>query len=712
MVRTAISAVSEDGALANLRAEAPHAYFDSYRNDARRAWARELGRIRIDALDETQHRVFMTALYHTMIAPNLYQDVDGRYRGGDDEVHAADFEHSTVFSLWDTYRALHPLFTILDPARVTGWVRSMLAFQRESGLLPVWTLHANETNCMIGYHAVPVVADAVLKGIGGMEAEEALAAMKRSAEQTKGGLRYYHLQEERELADVERENRARDAAYELRWEGVGSVVNGYAATVDGTDIDYHSSIPGVHHALITRASEQPMPVSWESAPVPATGNGDAVVFAWPAGMASNKGGHRFTLSLDGTTLCTFNTPGSDGARQVSASADGVELRFAASTVDEFGDLFGTMLLRVPSRLVKPGVSARFTLEGERSGSSDWVMTFTHAFGDRIVAANGYGISSHEGTPLQFALLQYEFIGPPRTPTVAGDAGPYIPADVENESVSKTLEYAFDDWCIARVAERLGKEADAARYDERAGYYRTLFDADLGFMRGRNLDGSWRTPFNPRYGTLKQHEYTEGNAWQYSWYVPQDVPGLISLHGGEAAFAAKLDSLFNQSSDLEGTGATGDVSGLIGLYAHGNEPSHHIAYLYTHAGQPWKTQQLVRRIMRELYSDQRDGLSGNEDCGQMSAWYIMSVLGFYPTNPCGGEYDIGSPSLRRAEIALGEGRSFVIEAENNSAENVYVQSATLNGVTLDAPRLRHEDIMRGGTLRLRMGPEPSALWTGK
>ncbi|PLX24337.1 MAG: alpha-mannosidase, partial [Ignavibacteria bacterium] len=240
-------------------------------------------------------------------------------------------------------------------------------------------------------------------------------------------------------------------------------------------------------------------------------------------------------------------------------------------------------------------------------------------------------------------------------------------------------------------------------------YRTLFDHDLGFMRGRNLDGSWRTPFNARLSTLKQHEYTEGNAWQYSWYVPHDIDGLIDLHGGITPFTAKLDSLFSQSSNLEGTGATGDVSGLIGLYAHGNEPSHHIAYLYNHADQAWKTQELVRRIMRDLYHDGRDGLSGNEDCGQMSAWYVLSSIGLYPVNPCGGDYEIGSPALRRAEIALPGGKRFTMIAENNSEENVYVQSATLNGRPLERPVIRHEEIMRGGTLRMVMGARPSSLW---
>jgi hypothetical protein len=478
-------------------------------------------------------------------------------------------------------------------------------------------------------------------------------------------------------------------------------------------------------------------------------------------MSRGKGNKRFTLTINEKHSISFNTPKSMDSTAVRASEHGIDLRFAASMIDEFGDLFGTMLVRIPAYMLDGNGPVRLLLDGERAGSSDWVMTFEHQFATRIKAVNGHGVAQHAGVDLQFARLHYEYIGLPRNLVVTGDAalpqhvrvfpghnsvlvavrqGPreqtstldvaadgveamrcaftlraaeaprYIPADVERESVSKTLEYAFDDWCIARVAEQLGKTEIEERFDRRAQYYRTLFDTDLGFMRGRNLDGSWRAPFNARFSTLKQHEYTEGNAWQYSWYVPHDIPGLIALHGGAQPFATKLDSLFSQSSDLEGTGATGDVSGLIGLYAHGNEPSHHIAYLYNHVGQPWKTQELVRRIMREMYTDQRDGLSGNEDCGQMSAWYVLSAMGLYPVNPCGGVYEIGSPVLKRAEISLDGDRRFTVEAQNNSVENVYIQSATFNGKALEQPRITHDDVMRGGTLRLIMGPQPSSLWT--
>lgn len=760
LIRTGISSVSESGALANLRAEAPHQDFERYRREARAAWNRELSRIRIEARSDADRRTFMTALYHTMIAPNLYNDVDGRYRGGDDSVHTAEgFENATVFSLWDTYRALHPLFTIIDPNRVSHWVQSMLAFQRETGLLPVWTLHANETNCMIGYHAVPVIADAIMKGIDGFSAEDALAAMKSNAEQDKGGLKFYNLQEARNYEDVVHANGAPSLVFRDIWDKNTAAVNGFAEAVLGQEIDYHSSIPDVNHALITRASEQPMPVEWLSAPLPQDHTGGAVL-VWPAGMSTAKGGHRFTITVDGTRTISFRTPGAKDTVAVDIDENGMKLRFYASLTDHFGDHFGTMMLALPPEMCRAGQPVRLRLEGERAGSADWVMTFTHSFRPSVSVVNGHGYAVRGNTRFRFVRLQIEFIGLPRRIRVETDASQhggtvmpgfstlelgvwekpeavpigvrlsfdegeteeytvqprktsapcYIPADVENESVSKTLEYAYDDWCIAEVAKKLGRIEDAERFAARSQYYRELFDADLGFMRGRNLDGSFRSPFNPRFSTLKQHEYTEGNAWQYSWYVPHDVEGLIGLHGGRDAFASKLDSLFEQSSDLEGTGATADVSGLIGLYAHGNEPSHHIPYLYNHAGQPWKTQAYTRRIMREMYHDQRDGLSGNEDCGQMSAWYVLSAMGLYPLNPCGGVYEIGSPKLDRAEIDLGNGRSFVITAENNSEENVYVQSASLNGQPLEAPRLLHENITRGGELRLVMGAQPSALWT--
>lgn len=762
IARVGISAVSEENALANLDAEMPDEDFDLARSRARTQWDDALRVTDAHARDQATVRTFSTALYHCMLAPSLYMDVDGRYRGGDDSVHTAEgFEHSTVFSLWDTYRALHPLFTILDPARVSDWTRSLMAFHRESGLLPVWTLHANETNCMIGYHSVPVLVDAILKGIAGVDEREALEAMKRSAEQPRGGLAYYSMARPIPLDSLLARNIPPPSLTSLPWNTIGAACSGYASTIAGSTLGYHSSHPEAHDALLTRATDTPMPIEWESAPVPESVGRGGVALCWLAGMATNKGAHLFTLSVNDTPLLRFRTPSSPDSAAFVLREGSAVLHFAADMVDQFGDLFGTMTLLLPRDMFTPGRSLRIRIEGERAGSQDWVMTFTRPFGDWRRASMDVGHAESAHGKVQAARIGMEHIGLPQQLTFVGDAGEpvhttvypgyrsvsvpmreatseetrgiviedrfgkrldslsvtlrpaaaprYIPADKENESVSKTLEYAYDDWCIAQLARALGAHDDAARFLDRSTYYTSLFDTDLGFMRGRNLDGSWRSPFNPRFSTLKQHEYTEGNAWQYTWYVPHDVDGLLRLMGGPEAFARKLDSLFEQSSDLEGTGATGDVTGLIGLYAHGNEPSHHIAYLYNYAGQPWKTQKLVRRIMREMYSDKPDGLIGNEDCGQMSAWYVFSAMGFYPVNPCGGSYDIGSPALDRLVINLGEGKQFIMHAENNSEENVYIQSATLNGQPLARPVISHADIMRGGTLHFVMGPRPSTLW---
>jgi predicted alpha-1,2-mannosidase len=274
-------------------------------------------------------------------------------------------------------------------------------------------------------------------------------------------------------------------------------------------------------------------------------------------------------------------------------------------------------------------------------------------------------------------------------------------------VSKTLEYAYDDWCIAQLAGTLGEADDAFGFRQRARFYRNLFDPATGFMRGRLSDGTWKEPFAPRAASQLQDEYTEGNAWQYTWFVPHDVQGLIELMGGREAFIAKLDELFEQTSEIEG--APLDVSGLIGQYAHGNEPSHHIAYLYAYAGAPWKTQERVRQISSSLYAASPDGLAGNEDCGQMSAWYIFSVLGFYPVNPAEGIYVIGAPHCERAILDVGGGRTFTVEAPGVSATNKYVQSATLNGRPLERCYVTHEEVVAGGVLAFRMGTEPNRAW---
>lgn len=761
LARVGISAVDADGARKNLEAEAPAFAFDALRAAAAAAWDEALGHFRIEAPDSTR-RVFMTALYHTMLAPTLYQDVDGRYRGGDDAVHTArDFAHYSTFSLWDTFRALHPLATITDTRRAADWVNSMLAYQRETGLLPVWTLQANETNCMIGYHAVPVIADALRKGIAGIDGAAALAAMEASAGAMSRGLQFYNATTpvpftETPDADWKKSLARARASY----SGAQTFVSGFASKVSGQTLGYHSSHPKANEALLARATDGTMAISWRTAPAPARIRGEAVTFVWLAGMATAKGAHAFDLAIDGRRVLTLHTAEHSAQRfREFRGEGGVRLVFRATYADSWGDLFGTMALTVPARMLRAGSPLTLTLTGENGGSSDWVMTFTYAFSPALTVRPDHQLVLEKGATRQVLRVGIEHLGaprqitceigtartigvvepgmntlaltmppvtrdtmvdvritlegaPPRTERVAVApvrALGWIPADKENESVSKTLEYAYDDWCIAETARMLGRDDVARRFDARAQFYRNVYEPGLGFMRGRALDGSWTEPFNARFSTLKQHEYTEGNAWQYTWFVPHDVEGLMNLMGGREGFAAKLDSLFTQDSNLENTGATGDVTGLIGMYAHGNEPSHHIAYLYAWAGQPYKTQALVRKIMREFYHDAPDGLIGNEDCGQMSAWYVFSACGLYPVNPASGIYVIGSPALARAEIRTAAGTTFTVVAENQGDENVYVQSAELNGVALDHCWLTHAEVMRGGTLVLRMGADPNHGW---
>ncbi|NJD08885.1 MAG: glycoside hydrolase family 92 protein [Gemmatimonadetes bacterium] len=482
VVKVAISYVDAEGALRNLDAEAGGWDFEGTRAAARAAWAEALGSIRIETKDVARARTFYTALYHTQLAPVLFEDVDHRYRGGDGRVHTAGFRNYSIFSLWDTFRAAHPLFTIIDPERVDDLVRSMLAFQREHGLLPVWSLVGNETNTMTGYHAIPVIADAWLKGFRGFDGNEALDAMIRSAQQDERGLAPYR--------------------------------------------------------------------------------------------------------------------------------------------------------------------------------------------------------------------QYGF----------------IPSEADVESVTKTLEYAYDDWAIARMAESLGRADDARRFRARAGSWRNVFDPATRFMRGRHADSTWVTPFDPKFASDREHrDYTEGNAWQHTWFVPHDVAGLIERMGGDGAFIAKLDSLFQADTALVGQHASVDISGMIGQYAHGNEPSHHIAYLYSYAGAPGRTAEQVRQILTTLYDDSSAGLSGNEDCGQMSAWYVLSALGFYPVDPVGGVYVLGTPLFERAEIAVGPRRSFRIFAPGVSDEAKYIRGAMLNGRPLQRSWISHEEIVAGGTLMLLMGKTPSPTW---
>ena len=282
---------------------------------------------------------------------------------------------------------------------------------------------------------------------------------------------------------------------------------------------------------------------------------------------------------------------------------------------------------------------------------------------------------------------------------------YIPADLENESVSKTLEYAYDDWCIAQMAKMLGKEDDYQYFMERAACFTNLFDTETGFFRGKLSDGSWKEGFNPLFSNHRDDEYTEGNAWQYLWFVPHMPEKLIELLGGNDKFTDKLNTLFTTSEKVQGKHASSDISGLIGQYAHGNEPSHHTAYLFNIADQPWRTQELVKKICTELYSDQPDGLCGNEDCGQMSAWFVLNTIGFYPLNPANGIYNIGTPAFDELTLKLPDSKRFKISAENLSEENFYVQEIKLNGEVLERNWIEHQEIVAGGNLHFVMGPEP-------
>lgn len=477
MAKVAVSSVSAEGAWKNLESEIAHWDFDRVRSDAEQAWNDELGRIQVKGGTDDQKITFYSALYHAFLVPNLFQDVDGKYLGRDMKVHqASDFDYYSVFSLWDTFRAEHPLFTIVQQKRTVDFIRTMIAQYEQGGRLPVWELAANETECMIGYHAVPVIVDAWVKGIRDFDGETALEAMKHSAE-----------------------------------------------------------------------------------------------------------------------------------------------------LDHFG------------------------------------------------------------------LGSYKAKG-------------YIPAHEESESVSKTLEYAYDDWCIAVMAKELGDKEGYEHYLKRAQSYKNVFDPSTGFMRAR-MNGRWFEPFDPKEVNFN---YTEANSWQYSFFVPQDLKGLSDLLGGKEKLAGRLDQLFEESSETTGREQS-DITGLVGQYAHGNEPSHHMAYLYNYLGQPWKTQRLVRHIMNELYTPLPAGLCGNEDCGQMSAWYVLSAMGFYPVTPGDPFYVMGSPVFDEVKLNLENGKVFIIKANNNSPENIYVQAARLNGEVLTGSSIKHQSLMEGGELILEMGPEPNESW---
>ncbi|MGN6728725.1 MAG: GH92 family glycosyl hydrolase [Rhodanobacteraceae bacterium] len=483
LVKVAISTVSEANAVANLDSDKGWD-FDATRAAAKREWAQALSAMDVDAAPDVRTN-FYTALYHALIAPNLAMDVNGEYRGPDHAVHKANgFTFYSTWSLWDVYRAQQPLMTLIQPhRRMDDFVHSLIAAQQASpyGILPVWAYQGLETWCMIGYHAVPVIADAYMKGIRGFDADAALKAMVASA-----------------------------------------------------------------------------------------------------------------------------------------------------TYAPYGD-----------------------------------------------------------------LRDYMRLG-------------YVPEDHEPESVSKTLEYAFDDWTIAQMARAMGKADIAAQFGKRAGNWRNVFDPSVGFARPKLSDGKFREPFDPAKAG-EDSGFTEGNSWQYSWYEPQDVAGLSGALGGDDKLVAKLDAVFDAKINPKVFASLEDVSGLIGWYAHGNEPSHHIAYLYDYAGAPWKTQQRLAQIMRSQYAPTPSGLAGNDDLGQMSAWYIFTALGFYPVAPASNQYVIGRPFVRRAVLHLPNGKTFTIVADHLDDAHPYVGSVSLDGKPLQRVWIGHDEIMAGGELHFVMSAQPNRQW---
>ena len=479
MAKVGISSVSVENAVQNLDSSLPGWDFEAVKQAASDAWEKALAKIRIKSDDPSVKKIFYTSLYHTMVAPALFSDVNGQFKGLNDTAQeAAGYDRYTVFSLWDTYRALHPLFTITQQPRVNDMVKSMLDHYKQCGILPVWELEGNETFCMVGNHSISVIAEAIMKGIGDFDVELAYEAMKATSFHDRDGMGLY---------------------------------------------------------------------------------------------------------------------------------------------------------------IKLG---------------------------------------------------------------------YMPADKVPQSVSKSLEVAVDDWAVAAVAQKLGKSADAEYFFKRAESYRQYFDKETGFMRGKLSNSKWTEPFDPVFSKHEGSDYTEGNAWQYVWIVPHNPEGLISLFGGKEPFAEKLDQLFKVEQGVAGEEASPDISGLIGAYAHGNEPGHHTTFLFNFCGMPWRTQELNRQIQTTMYTTSPDGLCGNEDCGQMSAWYIFSALGFYPVNPSDLKYQFGSPIVQEAELEVTPGKYFTVKAPLASRDNKYIQKVTFNGSALDRSYITHEEIMSGGTLEFTMSSSPN------
>ncbi|MEQ8245350.1 GH92 family glycosyl hydrolase [Fulvivirga sp.] len=477
LVKTGISAVSTEGAKKNLHAEIPDWDFEVVKTQTQMAWDKELAKIEVETVNDIDKEIFYTALYHTYLNPNTFQDVDGQYRGTDLKVHGANgFNNYTIFSLWDTYRGAHPLYTITQQERTKDFINTFLNHYKNGGKLPMWELSGNYTYCMVGYHSVPVIVDAYQKGLTDFDTELALEAMIKTA-----------------------------------------------------------------------------------------------------------------------------------------------------TADELGK----------QHYIQKG---------------------------------------------------------------------YMASDEEHESVSKNLEYAYDDWCIAQFAKALGNTEVYEEYTQRAQNYKNIFEPTSEFMRAKR-NQQFTEPFNP---TEVNFNFTEANSWQYSFYVPQDISGLIKLYGGQEKFEEKLDLLFSTTNETSGREQV-DITGLVGQYAHGNEPSHHMTYLYNFIGKPWKTQERVRQMLDEMYTNQPDGLIGNEDCGQMSAWYVLSAIGFYPVTPGSTDYIIGSPKVKSANVNLENGKTFFITVNNQSKDNIYVKSMYLNGQPYNKSFISHTEIMKGGELIFEMSAEPNTKW---
>ncbi|NOR73640.1 MAG: glycoside hydrolase family 92 protein [Draconibacterium sp.] len=491
LVKVALSVVDENGAEQNMRAELPDWNFENTVENSKNEWREALQGIEITTADNDVKTNFYTALYHTMMSPFTYQDVDGHYRAMDKTIKTAPagYTNYTVFSLWDTFRAFHPLMTIIRPKKAGEWAKSLVQKYQEGGVLPKWPLASNYTGTMVGYPATSVLADAIAKGL------------------------------------------VPDADLEI-WK----------------------------EAAVTSSSWQP---DW--------------------------------------------------------------------------------------------------LEKVKGTREENVMS------KHIYFKEKYG---------------------------------FVPADSISESVSYGVETAYYDWCVAKIAEAAGDKKTADVYFKRAANYKLYFDEETGFMRGKNSDGSWREPFNPRFSEHEKSDYVEGNAYQWSYFVPHDIENYIEMLGGKDNFETALDTLFTTSSEIVGDNASGDITGLIGQYAHGNEPSHHMAYLYNWTNTNWKTQKYIDQILYDFYTPTPDGIIGNEDCGQMSAWYVLNAIGFYQVCPGDPTYTIGRPIVDNAKIRV-PGGIFEIVVYNNSKKNKFIEKLLLNGTQLETPFFSHNDLMKGGKLEFFM-----------